>query len=72
MEMPRVLWQGERRVHIERGAGDPEKLQQWGWQVEVLPYPSLFGFGVAHGVERLRESWCGCADVRGEGIALPT
>ncbi len=72
MEMPRVLWQGERRVHIERGAGDPEKLQQWGWQVEVLPYPPLFGFGVAHGVERLRESWCGCADVRGEGIALPT
>ncbi len=71
IEMPRILWQGENRLLIEQGAGDPEILEQAGWQVQTVAYPPTFGTGVAHGIERVGESWCGCADIRGEGIALP-
>ncbi len=71
IEHPRVLWQGANRLLVEQGAGDPVALQNAGWQVEVVPYPPVFGTGVAHGIERKGESWCGCADIRGEGIGLP-
>ncbi len=71
IEAPRLLWQGENRLLMEHGAADAEALQRKGWQVEVAPYPPVFGTGVAHGIERVGESWCGCADIRGEGVALP-
>ncbi|MFN4180535.1 MAG: gamma-glutamyltransferase family protein [Armatimonadota bacterium] len=71
IEMPRVLWQGEKRLLIEQGAGDPKILEQTGWQVQTVPYTPTSGTGVAHGIERVGESWCGCADIRGEGVALP-
>jgi len=70
IEMPRVLWQGGNRLLIERGAGDAQVLEQMGWQVQEGDYPTS-GTGVAHGIERVGESWCGCADIRGEGVALP-
>lgn len=71
IEMPRVLWQGGNRLLIERGGGDVSLLEKKGWQVQPAAYPADSGFGVAHGIERGNDSWCGCADVRGEGIALP-
>lgn len=71
IEMPRVLWQGGKRLLIEQGAGDPKILEQTGWQVQTVPYIPTSGTGVAHGIERVGESWCGCADIRGEGVALP-
>ncbi|MGQ9461746.1 MAG: gamma-glutamyltransferase family protein [Candidatus Fervidibacter sp.] len=71
IEMPRVLWQGENRLLIEQGAGDPETLKRSGWQVQLMAYPALFGTGVSHGIEKVGGSWCGCADIRGEGLALP-
>jgi gamma-glutamyltranspeptidase/glutathione hydrolase len=71
IEMPRVLWQGENRLLIEQGAGDVSVLERMGWQVQIANHPSPFGFGVSHGIEKIGDSWCGCADVRGEGLALP-
>ncbi|MCX7643544.1 MAG: gamma-glutamyltransferase family protein, partial [Armatimonadetes bacterium] len=71
IEMPRVLWQVENRLLIEQGAGDVKVLEQMGWQVQSVGYPPTFGTGVAHGIELVGESWCGCADIRGEGVALP-
>ncbi len=69
IEAPRGLWLGEDRVLMEQGVADPTIFQQSGWQTQVIPYPG--GTGVAHGIERVGESWCGCADVRGDGVALP-
>ncbi|MCX7642563.1 MAG: gamma-glutamyltransferase family protein [Armatimonadetes bacterium] len=71
IEMPRALWQSENRLLVEQGAGDVHALEQMGWQVQPINYPPTTGTGVAHGIERINESWCGCADIRGEGIALP-
>jgi gamma-glutamyltranspeptidase len=71
IEMPRVLWQGENRLLIEQGAGDVSVLERMGWQVQIANHPSPSGFGVSHGIEKISDSWCGCADVRGEGLALP-
>lgn len=71
IETPRVLWQGENLLLIEQGAANFQVLEQLGWQVQVTPYPPVLGTGVAHGIERFGNSWCGCADIRGEGVALP-
>jgi len=71
IEMPRVLWQGENRLLVEQGGGDARVLEQMGWKVQLVNYPPASGTGVAHGIERVGGSWCGCADIRGEGVALP-
>lgn len=71
IEMPRVLWQGENRLLVEQGVADLQALEQLGWQIQMVTYPPVLGTGVAHGIERFGNSWCGCADIRGEGIALP-
>lgn len=69
IEAPRALWLGEGSVLMEQGVADPAMFQQSGWQAQIVPYPS--GTGVAHGIEQVGNSWCGCADIRGDGIALP-
>lgn len=69
IEAPRALWLGGRNLLMEPGLCDLTELHRKGWQVQLVPYPG--GTGVAHGVERVGVSWCGCADIRGDGVALP-
>jgi Gamma-glutamyltransferase len=69
IEAPRALWLGGRTLLVEQGLADPTELFSLGWQPQLVPYPG--GTGVAHGIERVGDSWCGCADLRGDGVALP-
>ncbi len=69
IEAPRALWLGGRTLLMEQGVADPTELLSLGWQGQLVPYPG--GTGVAHGVERVGKSWSGCADLRGDGVALP-
>ncbi len=69
IEAPRALWLGGRTLLVEQGLTDPTELFSLGWQPQLVPYPG--GTGVAHGIERVGKSWCGCADLRGDGVALP-
>ncbi|MCS7225237.1 MAG: gamma-glutamyltransferase family protein [Armatimonadetes bacterium] len=68
IEEPRVLWLGDRNLLVEGPLLDGA-LRERGWNVQAVPYPG--GLGVAHGIERLGVSYRGCADVRGDGIAVP-